>query len=565
LGTEVTDDGMKNLQGLTELRTLDLCDTDVGDRGIEQLATLKKLEGLLLAGTPLSDSGLAQVALRKELRVLNLGGTAVTDDGLQALAGLEQLQVLHANDTKITDRGLVHLQGLANLRILLLSNTTVTDAGLGSVKGLKELELLGLHGTEVTDAGFVHLKDLGQLKTLELAGTAVTGAGFEHLRVLPRLDTLVLHDSELDDAGLRYVSGLQELTLLNLSRTRVTGDAITKLRAALPNCRIIWDGAGGRDPNTATKSDAVMAPTLGQAPPLAIAPFDAAEAKQHQRAWAQYLGVPEEITNSIGMELVLIPPGEFMMGSTPDEITWAQNITKANRGKGGFFPERPATEGPQHRVKISVPLYVGAYEVTQSEYAQIMGTNPSSFSANGRNSRSVQGEDTSRHPVEMVTWEDSVEFCRRLSARPDEKAARRLYRLPTEAEWEYTCRAGTTTRWCCGDDPSMLSDFAWLGVNSDNKTHAVGNKKPNAWSLFDQHGNIWEWCADRHGPKYYAESTFIDPVGPASGRHRVTRGGGYDRHFLVCRSTYRGVAAAPPWPKSGPAFGFRVVAEIVSR
>jgi len=191
------------------------------------------------------------------------------------------------------------------------------------------------------------------------------------------------------------------------------------------------------------------------APQPAIAPFNADRAKQHQQAWAEYLGVPVEITNSIGMKLKLIPPGEFLMGSSKNEV------------------------------RITDPFYLGMYEVTQAEYEKVMGKNPSWFPMRGGDATHVSGEDTSRHPVENVSWNDAVEFCKRLSGEEG-----KTYRLPTEAEWEYACRAGTTTLYCSGDDAASLGEYAWYGDNSDGKTHPVGEKKPNAWGLHDMHGKL---------------------------------------------------------------------------
>ena len=177
--------------------------------------------------------------------------------------------------------------------------------------------------------------------------------------------------------------------------------------------------------------------------PPAIAPFDATKAKEHQEGWAKHLGVPVEITNSIGMKLVLIPPGEFMMGSPKELIE--EELKRPDNDQ--WYKEHLPGEGPQHRVRITRPFYLGTYLVTQEEYQRVMGTNPSEFSATGKGKDKVAGQDTKRFPVENVSWDDAVEFCRKLSEMPEEKAAGRTYRLPSEAQWEYACRAGSTGRY----------------------------------------------------------------------------------------------------------------------
>lgn len=231
-----------------------------------------------------------------------------------------------------------------------------------------------------------------------------------------------------------------------------------------------------------------------------------------------------EITNSIGMKLVLIPAGEFMMGSPDSE------------------ENHNSDESPQHRVRITRPFYLGQYEVTQGEYQQVMGTNPSDFSATGTHKEKVSGQDTSRFPVEKVSWNDAVEFCRRLSQKEG-----RTYRLPTEAEWEYACRAGTTTPFNFGS----LLNGAEANCNGNNpygtsykgpylqRTTTVGSYRPNAFGLYDMHGNVWEWCADRYDGSYYAGSPQDDPTGPSWGLDRVRRGGSWNRIAGNCRSAYR--------------------------
>lgn len=210
--------------------------------------------------------------------------------------------------------------------------------------------------------------------------------------------------------------------------------------------------------------------------------------------------------------LVWIPPGTFTMGSPSTEV-----------GRNG-------DEGPQTQVWISRGFWMGKYEVTQREYQQVMGSNPSRF------------QESDRLPVETVSWTEAVDYCARLTAR--ERDAGRLpagyvYRLPTEAEWEYACRAGTATRFSYGDDLTygLLNGFAWSNVNSRGKTHTVGEKSPNRWGLFDMHGNVWEWCADWYDG--YPGGALTDPKGPGSGSHHVFRGGSWVNEARASRSAFR--------------------------
>ena len=232
---------------------------------------------------------------------------------------------------------------------------------------------------------------------------------------------------------------------------------------------------------------------------------------------------PKTITNSIGMKLVLIPAGTFTMGSPPSEE--------------GFNDER------QHEVTLTQDYYLGAFEVTQAQYEKVMGINPSYFEwyevverhpKTGR----VVNDDSSNHPVEMVSWEDAVEFCDKLSALPEEKRAGRVYRLPTEAEWEYACRAGSKTAYSFGESRRSLGDYAWFDDNSGDKTHPVGKKKPNAWGLYDMHGNVWEWCSDWYDD--YPRGNATDPMGPRTDSFRVIRGGSWRIEAAHCRSANRG-------------------------
>jgi formylglycine-generating enzyme required for sulfatase activity len=178
-------------------------------------------------------------------------------------------------------------------------------------------------------------------------------------------------------------------------------------------------------------------------------------------------------------------------------------------------------EQPVHQVTISQPFYLETYAVTQGQWEAVMGANPSEFRG-GRNL-----------PVEQVSWEDAQELIRRLNAQ--EGGTR--YRLPTEAEWEYACRAGSQLAYSFGDDPAQLDTYGWYSLNSGGMTHPVGQRRPNAWGLYDMHGNVWEWMQDRYGN--YAPDPVTDPQGPASGSDRVIRGGSWSRDAGLCRSAFR--------------------------
>ncbi len=220
-----------------------------------------------------------------------------------------------------------------------------------------------------------------------------------------------------------------------------------------------------------------------------------------------------EITNSIGMKLVLVSKGTFNMGSPIAE-------------------EGAEDDESQHQVTISKDYFLGMTEVTQGQYEKVMGTNPSSFQK-----EVIRNSDSSMYPVEQISWKDAVEFCEKLSDLPEEEKAGRVYRLPTEAEWEYACRAGSKTAYCSGESLESLSDNAWFHSNSENQTHPVEQKKPNALGFCDMHGNVWEWCSDRYGE--YPKESVIDPIGPREGADRVLRGGSWFNVAAHCRSASR--------------------------
>jgi formylglycine-generating enzyme required for sulfatase activity len=248
-------------------------------------------------------------------------------------------------------------------------------------------------------------------------------------------------------------------------------------------------------------------------------------------------------SNSLGMKFIELPAGTFLMGSPP-------------RKAGDPADHRPDGDEQQHEVEITRPFFLGIHEVTQEQFARVMGENPSVFTSAAK----IGGPD---HPVENVSWAKAVEFCEKLSALPEEKKARRRYRLPTEAEWEYACRAGKNeTPFSTGND-LHLSDANILRPKerlADPESHAeptkpVGSYPPNAWGLYDMHGNVWEWCSDWYDPDYYRTSPQKDPTGPATGEKHVARGGSRADYARECRSANRLAVA----PKVVLGMGLRVV------
>ncbi len=281
------------------------------------------------------------------------------------------------------------------------------------------------------------------------------------------------------------------------------------------------------------------------------------------------IGQYREVGNSLKMGFVLAPAGQFQMGSPANE--------KDSEGDESL-----------RQVTITKPFYIGKTEVTQSQYEAVMGFNPAYFQGDvmterdpdtGRITKEV---DTSNYPVESICWDDAVEFCKRLSNRPEEMRAGRSYRLPTEAEWEYCCRAGSDRRFDFGDSEKTLMGSAWYAMNCGDRTMSpdviagkdrgelvrrlqefrcrtreVATKKPNSWGIYDMHGNIWEICSDWYGP--YDKGPVADPQGPPQGDYVVVRGGGWAGMASSCRCASRDMTRSDQrdWVN-----GFRVVMTV---
>jgi uncharacterized protein (TIGR02996 family) len=249
------------------------------------------------------------------------------------------------------------------------------------------------------------------------------------------------------------------------------------------------------------------------------------------------------MVNSVGMEFALIPAGVFWMGSERLEF-------------GHTSDERP-----RHLVQITQPFYIGVYPVTQDQYARVIGGAPSAFSDTGERRSDVEGIDTSDFPVETVMWGQGALFCQSLSTLTAEEKAGRLYRLPTEAEWEYCCRAGTQAApYATGH--TLLPRWANCAMPrapSLRRPSPVGSYPPNLLGLYDMHGNVWEWCADVYRSNYYANSPPKDPPGPPwdfFAHDRVIRGGSWQTAPVDCRTAKR-LAIRADSPAN--TVGFRVV------
>jgi formylglycine-generating enzyme required for sulfatase activity/serine/threonine protein kinase len=300
------------------------------------------------------------------------------------------------------------------------------------------------------------------------------------------------------------------------------------------------------------------------APDLAIAPFDAEQAKQHQQAWADYLGVPVEKEVVLGRDkdgkdikltMVLVPPGEFLMGSTEKERANFLEEAKAANDQWGM--DRISKEGPQHRVRITRPFWLSRHEVTLGQFRQFaeetayktdgerdgkggFGLFANRWSQDPRfvwnaDEGSKQADD---HPVVNVSWNDATAFHQWLSKRHDGVK----FALPTEAQWEYACRAGTTTAGHYGDSKEAVREYAWYAKQSGYKTHPVGQLRPNGFGVYDIYGNAWEWCQD-YWVRQYDEKLLgkisIDPLGPSEGKRRALRGAGWFHGASHCRSAIR--------------------------
>ncbi|HYG78076.1 MAG TPA: SUMF1/EgtB/PvdO family nonheme iron enzyme [Planctomycetota bacterium] len=449
---------------------------------------------------------------------------------------------------------------LSALRGLMLERLEITRSRVADLSPLKGMPLV------VLTIGNTLVQDLSALKGMSLVQLAFANTPVQSLEPLRGMPLQVLHCAFTSISDL---SPLQQAPLKVLyieGGTRITD--LSPLKAApleilaLPKIDALNVSALGGITTLREFSYAGGADLSGL---KQLANLKTINGKPAAEFWMNYAPPPnykaseslaKEITldvgNGVKMEFVLIPAGEFMMGSDT----------------GG------ANEKPVHRVSISRPFYLAKYETTVAQFKTF--ANGARFQSHaeklgysytmkdgqwqkveGLNWRTPGFEQGDDSPVISLTWTDVTEYCKRVS-----RLRKIQFRLPTEAEWEYACRAGTSTVFNNGNSKEDLKEAAWIGENSSGRTQPVGRKKPNAWGLYDMHGNAREWVSDHYSENWYAQSTTMDPKGPPhanAGDERVMRGGGWIDDYNECRSTYR-------WNYSavglGTHCGFRCVLEV---
>ncbi|QDT31337.1 bifunctional serine/threonine-protein kinase/formylglycine-generating enzyme family protein [Thalassoglobus polymorphus] len=385
------------------------------------------------------------------------------------------------------------------------------------------------------------------------------------LLTLRNVDTNALQKIELTHSSLKFQnlkSGTYELSAKADSGLRVDPEKFSLQEGQTQKVKIWWEMPAIESTSTVWGSFPKDAPAPSRIP------FSADEARTSQQKWATYLKIPVEFKNSAGIKMRLIPPGEFIQGISEGDANFYENEA-ARLSLEEFLGPEIQERVSAHRVCLTHAFYISATEITQQQFETVSGFNPSAFSATGAKRDQVQDMQTDSFPVD-TTWYQAVEFCSKLNKLEGKKSPYLDfdlipeidgYRLPTEAEWEFACRAGTKDRWWWGNRAIDFIDQEWNGVNSGTQPHEVATAKPNQFGLYDMYGNYWEWCHDWSEPfktQFWDECT-TNPTGPTVGESRVTKGGSFHTSVQVGSSDYRG--HSPPDRADGE-IGFRIVLPV---
>jgi formylglycine-generating enzyme required for sulfatase activity/serine/threonine protein kinase len=545
----VTD--ISPVRALTALRVLRCSSTD---RGKGQLADLSPLKGMKLTVLDCHYARVSDLSPLKNMKLTSLecGGWLVSD-----LSPLKNMKLTRLNcwGAPVSD-----LSPLKDMPLTLLNCGATRVSDLSPLKGMPLTWLM---------CNQIPVSDLSPLREMPLTWLMCNQTPVSDLSPLKGMALAELY---CQDTHVTNLSPLKDMPLKKL-RCDFRPERDAEILRSIKTLEEIngkpvaefWKEVGEAEPK--------------KAPPMKTLSSDPVAEPNKE---------PSDYRNSLGMKFGLIPAGKFIMGSTPSEIERCIN------SKSSWPPqEQFESEGPAHKVEITKPFYIGIHEVTVGQFRQFVKAMDYKTQAEkgggairhdpdvewprvridgDTNWRNPGFKQTDDHPVVCVSWNDADAFCKWLSGKEG-----RIYRLPSEAEWEYCCRAKTTTRFCCGDDETRLKKFANLADASFTQkwprfhmpgvvawsdyypfTAPVGHFQPNDFGLHDMHGNVWEWCADWYDKNYYKNSPPQDPPGPSgpnAGGERVVRGGSWINAPTFCRSTFRQISG----DGAGYNVGFRVV------
>lgn len=532
---------LRNLSNLTDISFLA---TNADDDIADVVSGFSQLKRLNFWSTRISDKGVAKLVRLKNLQNFGVGSKSISNNCLESIGQMKRLVNLQFSIHGYTQQGIKHLNGLNELKGLYIYGSS----DLAAIQEIGRLEFLD-RLTGFVIAANPQLKDEScrklldklnrfRIANLEFHTTGLSNAICPTLADFENANLLNLAGTLISDQGIQHFSKLRKLTGLTVTGTRVTAAGVTKLKRAIPKCIVLWD----RDEPRSKR------------PSLAVAPFNHNSARSFKYTWAAYLKAGSKLSNTIGMPFQLIPTGRY------------------NRGAAAGDTLAVKDEKPQHQVTLTRPFYMGTYEVTVGQFKEFVkdvnyktyaeSTGKGSFGIDRKAKKIVRKPEwnwrtpgmpsSDGHPVVHLTFDDCVAFCRWLS-----KKEGHVYRLPTEAEWEYACRAGTTTRYYWGDNPADADKFAWHVGNARGYIKPVGEKSPNAFGLHDMHGNVSEWCVDVFHPYNAVDKT--DPVQRKPGKKVATRSGSFAHKASFLRASARNGAT----PNSLSFLnGFRIVREI---